>query len=53
MNTKDEIIHPSPFILYPSLAMTESLARRALGVSSQNLNATEALWDFFRSHPRR
>jgi polyhydroxybutyrate depolymerase len=31
----------------------ESLADRAFGVSSQNLDATASLWEFFRAHPRR
>jgi len=27
--------------------------RRKLGISSQNIDATETLWAFFEAHPRR
>ncbi|HYM23658.1 MAG TPA: PHB depolymerase family esterase [Vicinamibacterales bacterium] len=32
--------------------VAENLARRTLGVSSQNINASETIWAFFASHPR-
>jgi poly(3-hydroxybutyrate) depolymerase len=31
----------------------ERLVQRTLGVSSQNIDATEALWAFFKAHPKR
>jgi polyhydroxybutyrate depolymerase len=33
--------------------LAELVARRTLGVSSQNLDATEAIWTFFAAHPKR
>ena len=33
--------------------VVESLARRAFGTSSQNLDATQTLWAFFAAHPKR
>jgi polyhydroxybutyrate depolymerase len=30
----------------------ERLAQRAFGVSSQNIDATRVLWDFFKAHPK-
>ena len=30
----------------------ETIARRTLGVSSQNIDASETIWAFFASHPR-
>ena len=32
--------------------VAETLARRTLGVSSQNIDASETIWAFFASHPR-
>lgn len=32
--------------------LVERLARRGLGVSSRNLDATETIWEFFRKHER-
>jgi polyhydroxybutyrate depolymerase len=34
-------------------ALAERFARRALGVSSQNIDATDILWAFFNAHPKR
>jgi len=34
-------------------ALVERLARRQLGVSSQNIDATETLWAFFSAHAKR
>ena len=31
----------------------EALAGRAFGVSSQNIDATATLWEFFSAHPKR
>lgn len=31
----------------------EAVARRAFGVSSQNIDAAEVLWAFFKAHPKR
>jgi polyhydroxybutyrate depolymerase len=40
-----------PHVLRRPLA--ERLAQRELGVSSQNIDATETLWTFFSAHPKR
>ena len=32
--------------------VAETLARRTLGVSSQNIDASETIWAFFAAHPR-
>jgi len=32
--------------------ISERVARRTLGVSSQNLDATETIWAFFRDHAK-
>ena len=33
--------------------MQEAIARRTFGASSQNLDATQVLWQFFNEHPKR
>ena len=40
---------------YPheSRGLEERMARRALGVSSQNIDASYVIWQFFAGHPRR
>jgi len=38
---------------WPPENISDAASQRENGVSSQNLNATEVIWTFFRAHPRR